>query len=119
MDDPKHDPGVLKMLAYQGGEEGAFEDLVVEYSGTVFALLTNKRPATANNNDILVYLVWVVRNHLTQGKYCKSKHHMHLSNKDNELPLEPIQQAMYIHSVHTHKKGANRISYSTSHRLYG
>lgn len=34
------DPGVQLMLAYQGGDETAFDQLVENYSGQVFALLT-------------------------------------------------------------------------------
>lgn len=34
------DPGATLMLAYQGGDEAAFEELVERYSGRVFALVT-------------------------------------------------------------------------------
>ena len=34
------DPGVALMLAYQGGEERAFDELVERYSGMVWSLLT-------------------------------------------------------------------------------
>ncbi|MCB9914948.1 MAG: sigma-70 family RNA polymerase sigma factor [Planctomycetes bacterium] len=39
-DDYTDDPGVQLMLAWQAGDEGAFEELVERYSGMVFALLT-------------------------------------------------------------------------------
>ena len=40
MDDPKLDPGVRTMLAYQAGDEAAFDELVNTYSGQVFGLMT-------------------------------------------------------------------------------
>lgn len=38
--DFKDDPGVALMLAWQGGDEGAFDELVSQYSGRVYSLLT-------------------------------------------------------------------------------
>jgi RNA polymerase sigma-70 factor, ECF subfamily len=40
MEDPQSDPGVRTMLAYQAGDEGAFDELVRGYSAQVYALLT-------------------------------------------------------------------------------
>ena len=40
MEDPQSDPGVRTMLAYQAGDEGAFDELVRAYSAQVYALLT-------------------------------------------------------------------------------
>lgn len=39
-DGPGEDPGGALMLRWQGGDEGAFEELVDRYSGQVYALLT-------------------------------------------------------------------------------
>lgn len=62
MDDPKHDPGVLKMLAYQEGDEEAFEDLVRSYSGSVFALLTRfLGPSSAREDLVQEVFLRVVR----------------------------------------------------------
>ena len=38
--DFKDDPGVALMLAWQGGDESAFDELVSQYSGRVYSLLT-------------------------------------------------------------------------------
>ena len=49
----RDDPGVQWMLAYQAGDEHAFEQLVGAYSGQVFALLTRFLGARANREDLV------------------------------------------------------------------
>lgn len=47
------DPGVQRMLAYQAGSEGAFDDLVREYSGQVFALFTRFLGPVPEREDLV------------------------------------------------------------------
>jgi RNA polymerase sigma-70 factor, ECF subfamily len=47
------DPGVTLMLAYQAGDEGAFDQLVESYSGQVFALLTRFLGQKAGREDMV------------------------------------------------------------------
>jgi RNA polymerase sigma-70 factor (ECF subfamily) len=47
------DPGVGWMLAYQGGDERAFDQLVVAYSPRVFALLTRFLGPAQNREDLV------------------------------------------------------------------
>jgi RNA polymerase sigma-70 factor (ECF subfamily) len=47
------DPGVRWMLAYQGGDEAAFDRLVETYSPQVFALLTRFLGAKSNREDMV------------------------------------------------------------------
>src|SRR4029077_1318434 len=47
------DPGVRWMLAYQAGDEGAFDRLVETYSPQVFALLTRFLGARSNREDMV------------------------------------------------------------------
>lgn len=47
------DPGVRWMLAYQGGDESAFDRLVETYSAQVFALLTRFLGARAGREDLV------------------------------------------------------------------
>ena len=47
------DPGVRLMLAYQRGDESAFDRLVEEYSGQVYALLTRFLGPVARREDLL------------------------------------------------------------------
>jgi RNA polymerase sigma-70 factor (ECF subfamily) len=47
------DPGVRLMLAYQGGEEAAFDRLVDSYSGQVYALLTRFLGQRASREDLV------------------------------------------------------------------
>jgi len=47
------DPGTQLMLAYQGGEESAFDELVEQYSGRVFALLTRFLGARERREDLV------------------------------------------------------------------
>ncbi len=47
------DPGVRWMLAYQAGDEAAFDRLVETYSSHVFALLTRFLGARANREDMV------------------------------------------------------------------
>ena len=49
----RDDPGVQWMLAYQAGDEGAFDRLVHEYSPQVYALLTRFLGARANREDLV------------------------------------------------------------------
>lgn len=47
------DPGVRLMLAYQAGDESAFDKLVEAYSGQVFALLTRFLGNRAGREDLV------------------------------------------------------------------
>jgi RNA polymerase sigma-70 factor (ECF subfamily) len=47
------DPGVQLMLAYQGGDEGAFDRIVETYSAQVFALLTRFLGQKAGREDLV------------------------------------------------------------------
>jgi RNA polymerase sigma-70 factor (ECF subfamily) len=47
------DPGVRLMLAYQAGDETAFDQLVESYSGQVFALLTRFLGQKAGREDLV------------------------------------------------------------------
>jgi RNA polymerase sigma-70 factor (ECF subfamily) len=47
------DPGVRWMLAYQAGDEAAFDRLVETYSSQVFALLTRFLGARSNREDMV------------------------------------------------------------------
>lgn len=47
------DPGVRWMLAYQRGDESAFDQLVETYSGQVFALLTRFLGARPGREDLV------------------------------------------------------------------
>jgi len=51
--DPDSDPGVAVMLAYQAGDEAAFDELVRSYSGQVFALLTRFLGPVARREDLV------------------------------------------------------------------
>jgi RNA polymerase sigma-70 factor (ECF subfamily) len=62
MEDPQSDPGVRAMLAYQAGEEGAFDELVRAYSGQVYALLTRfLGPVPAREDLVQEVFLRVVR----------------------------------------------------------
>ncbi|MDP6837547.1 MAG: sigma-70 family RNA polymerase sigma factor [Planctomycetota bacterium] len=47
------DPGVRLMMAYQGGDEAAFDELVQRYSGQVFALLTRFLGRRSDREDFV------------------------------------------------------------------
>jgi RNA polymerase sigma-70 factor (ECF subfamily) len=47
------DPGVRLMLAYQAGDESAFDRIVEEYSSQVFALLTRFLGQKSNREDLV------------------------------------------------------------------
>ncbi|MEX1023754.1 MAG: RNA polymerase sigma factor [Planctomycetota bacterium] len=47
------DPGVRWMLAYQAGEEAAFDRIVERYSGQVWSLLTRFLGTHANREDLV------------------------------------------------------------------
>ena len=49
----RKDPGVETMLAYQAGDEAAFERLVHAYSGQVYALLTRFLGPVAAREDLV------------------------------------------------------------------
>jgi RNA polymerase sigma-70 factor (ECF subfamily) len=51
--DPAIDPGVVTMLAYQAGDEAAFDALVCAYSGQVYALLTRFLGPVAAREDLV------------------------------------------------------------------
>ena len=51
--DYTEDPGVRLMLAYQAGDEGAFDQLVEDYSGQVYALLTRFLGRRSNREDLV------------------------------------------------------------------
>lgn len=51
--DRSGDPGVELMLAYQAGQESAFDRLVEDYSGQVFALLTRFLGPVARREDLV------------------------------------------------------------------
>jgi RNA polymerase sigma-70 factor (ECF subfamily) len=51
--DYTEDPGVQLMLAYQAGDEGAFDQLVESYSGQVWALLTRFLGRRAIREDLV------------------------------------------------------------------
>lgn len=51
--DYTEDPGVKLMLAYQGGDEAAFDQLVERHSGQVFALLTRFLGQRSNREDLV------------------------------------------------------------------
>ena len=50
---PEHDPGVRLMLAYQRGDESAFDRLVERFSGQVYALLTRFLGPVAEREDLV------------------------------------------------------------------
>ena len=52
-DDYTDDPGVRLMLAYQAGDEGAFDQLVERYSGQVWALLTRFLGTRPGREDLV------------------------------------------------------------------
>jgi len=49
---PDEDPGVRLMLAYQAGDEGAFDQLVEAYAGQVYALLTRFMGRSPQREDM-------------------------------------------------------------------
>ncbi len=49
----EEDPGALWMLAYQAGDEAAFDALVRSYSGRVYALLTRFLGAVPGREDMV------------------------------------------------------------------
>jgi RNA polymerase sigma-70 factor (ECF subfamily) len=51
--DFQSDHGVRLMLAYQGGDESAFDELVQRYSGQVFALLTRFLGRRSDREDFV------------------------------------------------------------------
>jgi RNA polymerase sigma-70 factor, ECF subfamily len=51
--DYQDDPGVQLMLSWQGGDEGAFDQLVEAYSGQVFALLTRFLGQSSGREDLV------------------------------------------------------------------
>lgn len=51
--DYDEDPGARLMLAYQGGDEAAFDELVERYSGQVYALLTRFLGARGRREDLV------------------------------------------------------------------
>ena len=53
MQDPLHDPGVRLMLAWQGGDEGAFERLVERYAPQVWSLLTRFLGPVRGREDLV------------------------------------------------------------------
>jgi RNA polymerase sigma-70 factor (ECF subfamily) len=53
MQDEDEDPGARWMLAYQAGDEQAFDRLVEAYSGQVFALLTRFLGPRARREDLV------------------------------------------------------------------
>lgn len=53
MQDEDEDPGARWMLAYQAGDEEAFDRLVEAYSGQVFALLTRFLGPRARREDLV------------------------------------------------------------------
>jgi RNA polymerase sigma-70 factor (ECF subfamily) len=54
MENPfEDDPGVRWMLAYQAGDEAAFDRIVLEYSPQVYALLTRFLGARSNREDLV------------------------------------------------------------------
>ncbi len=53
MEEPYLDPGVRHMLAYQAGDEEAFDRLVGAYSGQLFALLTRFLGPAAGREDLV------------------------------------------------------------------
>lgn len=54
MADPhEEDPGARLMLAYQGGDEAAFDELVERYSGQVYALLTRFLGTRERREDLV------------------------------------------------------------------
>ena len=53
MDPQGNDPGVETMLAYQAGDDSAFERLVHGYSGQVYALLTRFLGPVAAREDLV------------------------------------------------------------------
>ena len=62
MEDPHSDPGVRLMLAYQAGDEDAFDQLVRTYSGQVYALLSRfLGPAPAREDLVQEVFLRVVR----------------------------------------------------------
>ena len=52
-DDPADDPGARWMLAFAGGDERAFERLVQDYSGRVWALVTRFLGPCAQREDLV------------------------------------------------------------------
>lgn len=96
------DPGVRLMLAYQGGDDGAFSDLVHQYSGQVFALLTRFLGPIAEREDLVqdVFLRVVrARERYTASArfstwlfrivYNMSVNHTQRSTKTAAMPLGP------------------------------
>ena len=62
MEDPEQDPGVRAMLAYQAGDEAAFDELVRSYSGQVYALLSRfLGPVPAREDLVQEVFLRVVR----------------------------------------------------------
>ena len=53
MSEEHSDPGVRLMLAYQAGDESAFDRLVVAYSGQIFALLTRFLGPVTGREDLV------------------------------------------------------------------
>lgn len=51
--DNDDDPGVRWMLAYQAGDESAFDRIVLEYSAPVFALLTRFLGQRSSREDLV------------------------------------------------------------------
>lgn len=49
----EQDPGIELMLAYQAGDEGAFDRLVETYSGRVYALLTRFLGRVPSREDLV------------------------------------------------------------------
>jgi len=49
----EEDPGVRLMLAYQGGDESAFDRLVEDFSGQVYALLTRFLGPVSEREDLV------------------------------------------------------------------
>ena len=64
---PGTDPGARLMLAYQGGDEGAFDGLVEAYSGQVYALVTRfLGPVPAREDLVQEAFLRVIR---ARGRY--------------------------------------------------
>lgn len=49
----RDDPGVALMLAYQAGDETAFDRLVEQYSGRVYALVTRFMGSSSSREDLV------------------------------------------------------------------
>ena len=85
-DDYTDDPGVRLMLAYQAGDEGAFDQLVERYSGQVWALLTRflgQHPRDVPHGTASFGLEWTER----RPRFGRMRHQLPLSALALLLPV--------------------------------